>query len=574
MAYLSLYRKYRSQTFEDLIGQEHVVRTLQNAIRTERIAQAYLFTGPRGTGKTSSARLLAKCLNCQNQDGPSPTPCNHCEMCVSITQGNALDVLEMDAASESGVDEVRQNIIDSAGIGPMIARYKVYIIDEVHDLSLKAFDALLKTIEEPPAHLVFILATTEAQRVPPTIRSRCQKFEFHRATMKNLSDRLTYVAEQEGVRVDPPAITAIARMADGGYRDALTLLEQAVLVGDGHVTLESVYDQLGLVSEEATDALLDAMRRADVPGLMQGLEEIARQGRDPRAIVESMLHRLADLTRASYDLGDGHDAPREASLHATAMAFGRSALLALRGEVSGIHRALRDVSLPRLWLESELVRIALKLSAPAQVQTAPPIARELPVERVAPSFQREPATGGTGVSPVKEPNVNREVAETVAETTGSSHRRDADATPQGPFEQQPIPDPPLAEETEPEPEPVVQHAPDNDPRSLFDALMRSLDDRLMHKKKLAGAQGVALADGVLTISLAVSMNKGWFEEKAERRKFLRNALLELTGRELDVAFVAEAPASLGGDREAVELPLEGRRLADTIRQVFGEPDPS
>ncbi|RYG69307.1 DNA polymerase III subunit gamma/tau, partial [bacterium] len=296
MAYLSLYRKYRSQTFEDLIGQEHVVRTLQNAIRSGRIAQAYLFTGPRGTGKTSSARLLAKCLNCQSFDGPTPTPCNHCEMCVSITGGNALDVLEMDAASESGVDEVRQNIIDSAGIGPMIARYKVYIIDEVHDLSLKAFDALLKTIEEPPAHLVFILATTEAQRVPPTIRSRCQKFEFHRATMKNLTDRLGFVAEGEGVHVDPPALTAIARMADGGFRDALTLLEQAVLVGDGHVTLESVYDQLGLVSEEATDALLDAMRRADIPALMEGLEEIARQGRDPRAIVESMLHRLADLT--------------------------------------------------------------------------------------------------------------------------------------------------------------------------------------------------------------------------------------------------------------------------------------
>ena len=173
MAYLSLYRKYRSQTFSDLIGQDHVVRTLQNAVASGKIAHSYLFTGPRGTGKTSSARLLAKCLNCEK--GPTPEPCNQCEQCISITQGNCVDVYELDAASESGVENVRDAIVDAVQYAPNYCRYKIFIIDEVHDLSSKAFDALLKTVEEPPPYVIFILATTEYNKVPPTIRSRCQK---------------------------------------------------------------------------------------------------------------------------------------------------------------------------------------------------------------------------------------------------------------------------------------------------------------------------------------------------------------------------------------------------------------
>ena len=303
MAQIALYRKYRSQTFEDLVGQEHVVRTLQSGISSGRISQAFLFTGPRGTGKTSSARLLAKCLNCET--GPTPTPCNVCSQCVEITAGYAPDVIEMDAASESGVDDVREKIVEVAQYKPMMSRYKVFIIDEVHDLSAKAFDALLKTIEEPPAHLIFVLATTEYNKVPPTIRSRCQKFEFHRATLQNLIDRLTYVLAEEGRTADPAAVAAIARMADGGYRDALTLLEQAMLVSDDKITLEVVYDQLGLVTEAAVDELLLAIQSGRIPDLLNQLEEISRSGRDPRAILESMLHRLADLTRAGCDTGGG-----------------------------------------------------------------------------------------------------------------------------------------------------------------------------------------------------------------------------------------------------------------------------
>jgi len=361
---ISLYRKYRSQTFGDLIGQEHVVRTLQNGVASGRISHAYLFTGPRGTGKTSTARLLAKSLCCEN--GPLANPSPDDPIVQMITAGSCPDVMEMDAASDSSVDSIREKIIEVAEYRPMMARYKVIIIDEVHDLSGKAFDALLKTIEEPPEHLIFILATTEYNKVPPTIRSRCQKFEFHRASMADLCSRITYVAEAEGVQIDPPAVSAIARMADGGYRDALTLLEQAILTADGHITLQKVYDQLGLVAEETIDSLLLGAVSGDVVHVLSVLDEIARLGRDPRAILESALYRLADLTRASYEVQDATDASRNAAMYDMAAKVGRTNILRLRGAVSDAHRVIRDVSLPKIWLESEFVKLTSNLSRPEE----------------------------------------------------------------------------------------------------------------------------------------------------------------------------------------------------------------
>ncbi|RYG41084.1 DNA polymerase III subunit gamma/tau, partial [bacterium] len=383
VAHQSLYRKYRSQTFDDLIGQDHVVRTLQNAISSGRIGHAYLFTGPRGTGKTSTARLLAKAL-CAT-DGPTATPSDDDPICKAIAEGNFVDVVEMDAASESGVDDIREQIVEVAEYRPMIARYKVFIIDEVHDLSSKAFDALLKTIEEPPEHLIFILATTEYNKVPPTIRSRCQKYEFHRASMADLTDRLNYVLKHEGIEADPAAIAAISRMADGGYRDALTLLEQAILTTEeGRITLNQVYDQLGLVPEETIDRLLLSIRAADIVGIMETLGEIARLGRDPRSVLDSMMQRMSDLTRAAYQVPTGaSDGAREASLYETAQRLGRDYLLRLRGQIAEAHKTLRDITLPRLWLEAELIRLAtpsVPVVAPVAVSAAvAPIAPPTPV---------------------------------------------------------------------------------------------------------------------------------------------------------------------------------------------------
>ena len=374
MSYLSLYRKYRSQTFSDLIGQDHVVRSLQNAVASGKIAHSYLFTGPRGTGKTSSARLLAKCLNCEK--GPTPEPCNQCEQCKSITIGNCVDVYELDAASESGVDNVRDTIVENVQYGPNFCRFKVFIIDEVHDLSPKAFDALLKTVEEPPSYVIFILATTEYNKVPPTIKSRCQKYEFHRASLQNLVERLNYVLTSEGGEAEPAALTAIARMADGGFRDALTLLEQALLTSEGKVTLQHVYDQLGLVSEETVDGLLVGMRHANVQQILTVLEDVSRRGRDPRAVLESMMYRLSDLTRAAYTAdGASADATREAALFETSAHIGRENLLWLRGAIAEAHKAIRDVTLPRIWLEAELIRIASSRSVVAE--TYSPLSLEM-----------------------------------------------------------------------------------------------------------------------------------------------------------------------------------------------------
>lgn len=388
MPYVSLYRKYRSQTFSDLKGQEHVVRTLQNALTSGRIAHAYLFTGPRGTGKTSSARLLAKCLCCRT--GPSAEPCNACDLCEAITEGSCIDVNEFDAASESGVDDIREKIVQAVEYVPAMARYKVFIIDEVHDLSPKAFDALLKTIEEPPQHIVFILATTEYTKVPPTIRSRCQKFEFHRASLQELIARLEFVASAEGIRVEPAALSAIARMADGGYRDALTLLEQAQLTGDGEVTLAMVYDQLGLVGEEAADSLVLAMKAGEVDRIIHLVSELADRGRDPLSILESLLYRLADLTRAAYGVESGLESAREAALHEMATKVGVKAILAMRSDLAEAHKIIRDISIPRLWMESELIRISQNLSKPERVPEAKPEPRPEPKVVVAPAAKAEP----------------------------------------------------------------------------------------------------------------------------------------------------------------------------------------
>lgn len=529
MAHIALYRKYRSQTFDELIGQEHVIRTLQNGLSRGNIHHAFLFTGPRGTGKTSTARLLAKALNCEN--GPTDSPCGTCGICTSIADGSCIDVVEMDAASEAGVDEVRERIVDVIDYKPALCRYRIFIIDEVHDLSPKAFDALLKTIEEPPGHVVFVLATTEQHKVPPTIQSRTQKFNFSRASLKSLVDRMTFVLGEEGIEFEPAALSTIARMADGGFRDALSLLEQVMLTAEKKITLGHVVDQLGLVREEAIDTLLVATDRGDVAKILSSVDEIFQSGRDARSILESMLHRLSDLTRASYEveIGAATDATQEAAMKAISAQLGGDKILPLRMAIASSLRDVRDVTLPKLWLESLLIGYANS-------------------QRPAPAPQATPVQTAVISTPVAEP-----VAQTPKPTS-------------------PAPKP----RVEPGPAPASGN-PDQDRAALLWQKIRDEIGELSKtaRAKIGSTRVTGLEGGVVTVSGFLRQND--YESFSENGKLVKAVLAKWDERKgadaWSLKFVHNGAANAKSETPnyaapAVELPAEGEKLKAIFEQEF------
>ena len=386
--YQSLYRKYRSQTFADLVGQDAASRALQGAIIGGRVSHAYLFSGSRGTGKTSAARLLAKALNCSGRKPGSAEPCNNCQSCVEMTAGSALDLIEIDAASNRGIDEIR-DLREKVNLAPALGPFKVYIIDEAHMLTEPAFNALLKTLEEPPAHVVFVLCTTDAQKIPLTVIGRCQQFVFRRHSEDLIVSRLTHIAQTEKVSVDPEAMQLIARTAQGSMRDAVGLLDQLVPLASGPISLEGARSLLGIADPRLLDELLDHVLEGRAAEALEELNRVYAAGAELRQVVRGLMEGCRDRLVAALSRHDHAGARRLSAV--------LDALLHLDGEV-------RRHAEPRFLVEATLARLAIEVGTtevrevPAVAATTSPPGSALRAEPAAPrGGEASAVTGWTEV---------------------------------------------------------------------------------------------------------------------------------------------------------------------------------
>jgi DNA polymerase III subunit gamma/tau len=393
MAYIPLHHKYRPQTFADLVGQEAIATTLSNALLLQKIAPAYLFTGPRGTGKTSSARILAKSLNCMASSVPTAQPCGSCEVCRSIASGSALDIIEIDAASNTGVDNIRE-IIERAQYAPVQCRYKVYIVDECHMLTTAAFNSLLKTLEEPPPHVVFILATTDPQRVLPTIISRCQRFDYRRIPLDAMVGHLTHIAQVEQIDIPLASVTLISQIAQGGLRDAESLLDRLSLLS-GEITPDRVLDAIGSVPEQDLLEILQSIANNDPETLLDRTRDILERGKEPLTVLQNLAGCYRDLLIAKT-------APQRPDLVALtqetwtelcklAKTWQISWILAGQQQLKDSEVQIKHTTQPRLWLEITLLGLLSVSTKPTQPVAATPVLPPPSAPPASPPVTSQPA---------------------------------------------------------------------------------------------------------------------------------------------------------------------------------------
>jgi DNA polymerase-3 subunit gamma/tau len=540
----ALYRKYRPQTFDEVVGQEAVVRTLRNAITAGSVRQAYLFAGPRGTGKTSMARILAKSLNCTN--GPTATPDGTCHACVAIAAGSSLDVIEMDAASQRGIDDIRE-IRDRVVLQPVEGKHKVYILDEAHQLTDAAWNALLKLIEEPPPHLVFVFCTTDLSKVLPTVRSRCQTFVFQRPRLQDLVKKLRLIADAESIDVPDQALALVARGARGAFRDAESTLDQLAAATEGKITVQSVLQLLGTVEEEALFRLCDLIVDRDTAGALTFVEDLSEQGHDLGRLVTELIEHLRHLMLVQHmgEVPESLPVTEETRerLRAQANQVGEPTVVRLLDLLAVAVDDMRQGGDPRLPLELALVKVT---------RPASDLARESVNYRLEQLEQRGPTASPPPVAP-------------------------APATPTRPATG-PSPAPaaaPVAVSAKAEPGGAVATAapPTVELEQLQEAWQRTIVPAVAEKSipistVLGEARPAELAGDTLTVEFPA--NASFHRQLAEEPKnatILADALYEVTGRRLVLAFaVGDAEAEGTGE---VEGPAGEDRILELLKSDLG-----
>jgi DNA polymerase-3 subunit gamma/tau len=520
MAVQALYRKWRSQSFADVVGQEHITVTLRNALRDSRMSHAYLFTGPRGTGKTSTARILAKAINCLAED-PAARPCNACRICLAITEGRQLDLIEIDAASNRGIDEIR-DLREKIGFRPNEARYKIYIIDEVHMLTKEAFNALLKTLEEPPPHAVFVLATTEPDRVPETVRSRCQRFDFRRIPTGEIVEHLAGILKAEGSQADTEALVAIARRSTGSMRDAVSLLDQLLSYGDARLTLARVEGVLGLVNAQTIGKLTDFLAAHDAAAGLALINHLVSDGVELGQLVDQIVAYLRGVlfmrvARAPEQL----DLPQDvvALMTRQAETLTPAVILTALREFTEARAALRDQvpGVPQLPIEMAFLRGALA----ATVESAP-----VSVQRTAAPTQVGPAIAKPTAPPHAAPETGRAARQ--PETLSAS------AAPRVPAEQQSAAKPLPAAQTTPAAPPVDADLL-NAAQAAWDPFIKLAGQRCGMKVQAAlrGVKRLDAAGGTLIMQFSHTFSRDLVSQ-GENRVLVESVWQEVLGRKVGV----------------------------------------